>query len=75
MHVRFEVCLKHYDKMNKGGSNCQNMNANDTNTTSSYFVIVSVDFSKHFLILTKGTQHNGFVHMINYIPLNHICIH
>ncbi len=56
-------------------SNCQNVNVNDTNTTSSYFVMVRVDSSKHVLILTKGTQCNGFFHMINYTPLNHIVIH
>ncbi len=60
--------------MNEGGSNCQNMNANDTNTTS-YFVMVNVDSFKHVLIFTKGTQHNSFLHVNSYTPLNHIFIH
>jgi hypothetical protein len=45
---------RHYHKMNKGGSNCQNMNANNTNITSSYFVMVMLIFSNMFWHLLKG---------------------
>jgi hypothetical protein len=73
--LNLKYVWRNYDKVNKGGSNYQNMNANNTNIISLYFVMVSVDSSKHVLILIKGTQCNGFLHMINYIPLNHIFIH